>query len=253
MRPTKNCVNMRDYKKETEKRVEWLKNKLKSAHAEGFVYGNSGGKDCTLVGILCKLASDKTIGVIMPCQSKQNYGSDTDDALAAARKYDIETRTVDLSDAKRALTTALDGKTNPDYRGMTAFANINPRLRMTVLYTVAQTENCLVAGTGNRSEMSLGYFTKWGDGGYDLNPIGDLTVREVYEFLAYFDAPESIRTKKPSAGLWEGQTDEQELGVTYDEVDDYLLEGKATAELKARVDRSIANSAHKKSLTVYPD
>ena len=244
---------MRDYKSETEKRVQWLRQKMKSAHSDGFVYGNSGGKDCTLVGILCKMACDKAIGVIMPCQSNQNYTTDTDDALAVSRQYGIETRTVDISAAKEALTTALSGKTNPAYTGATAFANINPRLRMTTLYTIAQTENCLVVGTGNRSELSLGYYTKWGDGGYDINPIGDLTVREVYEFLAYLDAPTSIRTKKPSAGLWEGQTDEQELGITYDEVDTYLLEGKGTEKTKTRVDNSILNTAHKRVLTIYPD
>ena len=200
---------MRDYKSETEKRVQWLRQKMKSAHSDGFVYGNSGGKDCTLVGILCKMACDKTIGVIMPCQSKQNYTTDIDDALAVSRQYGIETRMVDISAAKEALTAALSGKTNPAYTGATAFANINP--------------------------------------------IGDLTVREVYEFLAYLDAPTSIRTKKPSAGLWEGQTDEQELGITYDEVDTYLLEGKGTEKTKTRVDNSILNTAHKRVLTIYPD
>ena len=244
---------MRDYAKETQLRVQWLKEHLEKAKASGFVFGNSGGKDCTLVGILCKMASDKTIGVIMPCQSKQNYTTDTQDALAVSQQFDIQVRRVDLTQTKETLLNALTGQTNPDYTANGAFANINPRLRMTTLYTIAQTENCLVVGTGNKSEISLGYFTKWGDGGYDLNPIGDLTVREVYEFLAYLNAPLSIRTKKPSAGLWEGQTDEQELGVTYEEVDEYLLNGNATEKIKQRVDNSIKNTSHKRVLTIYPN
>ena len=244
---------MRDYAKETQLRVRWLKEHLEKAKASGFVFGNSGGKDCALVSILCKMASDKTIGVIMPCQSKQNYTTDTQDALAVSQQFDIQVRRVDLTQTKKTLLNALTGQTNPDYTANGAFANINPRLRMTTLYTIAQTENCLVVGTGNRSEISLGYFTKWGDGGYDLNPIGDLTVREVYEFLAYLNAPLSIRTKKPSAGLWEGQTDEQELGVTYEEVDEYLLNGNATEKIKQRVDNSIKNTSHKRVLTIYPN
>jgi NAD+ synthase len=244
---------MRDYKSEEILRVNWIKEKLLQAGAQGIVYGNSGGKDCALVGILCKKACEKTIGVIMPCQSVANYTSDVLDAKKIAEQFNIETRTVDLSIVKEDLLTALRGKTNPNYYNNTAFANINPRLRMTTLYTIAQTEGCLVAGTGNRSEMSMGYFTKWGDGGYDINPIGDLTVREVYEFLAYFNAPESIRTKKPSAGLWEGQTDEGEMGITYDEIDDYLLKGTATPAVKERIDKSLKSTEHKRKLIIYPD
>ncbi len=244
---------MRDYKNEEKLRVSWIKEKLQKAGASGIVFGNSGGKDCALVGILCKKACEKTIGVIMPCQSVVNYTADAEDAKKLAEQYNIESRTVDLSIAKEDMLTALRGKTNPDYYHLTAFANINPRLRMTALYTIAQTEGCLVAGTGNRSEISMGYFTKWGDGGYDINPIGDLTVREVYEFLAYFNAPQSIRTKKPSAGLWEGQTDEGELGISYDEIDDYLLKGVATSAVKQRIDKSLKITQHKKKLIIYPD
>lgn len=244
---------MRDYAKETQLRVEWLKQKMTQANASGFVFGNSGGKDCALVGILCKIACKKTIGVIMPCQSKQNYTTDTQDALLVSKQFDIEVRRVDLTETKQTLLSALSGQTNPDYTAKGAFANINPRLRMTTLYTIAQTENCLIIGTGNRSEIALGYFTKWGDGGYDANPIGDLTVREVYEFLEFLNAPISIRTKKPSAGLWEGQTDEQELGLTYDEVDEYLLNGNGTPQLKQRVDNATKNTRHKRALTIYPN
>ena len=107
-----------------------------------------------------------------------------------------------------------------------ASANIAPRLRMITLYTIAASENRIVAGTGNRSEAYMGYFTKWGDGAYDFNPIADLTATEVFEFLRYLKAPSSIIEKAPSAGLFEGQTDEKEMGVTYKAIDKYITEGK---------------------------
>ena len=123
-----------------------------------------------------------------------------------------------------------------------AAVNVAPRLRMATLYAVAQTRGALVAGTGNRSERYLGYFTKWGDGACDVNPIADLTVREVYKLLRYLHAPEPIINKQPSAGLFEGQTDEAEMGVRYDEVDEALLCG---APMPEKAQRMHAASAHK--------
>ena len=110
----------------------------------------------------------------------------------------------------------------------------------------AGSEGRLVAGTGNRSEAYMGYFTKWGDGAYDFNPIADLTATEVIEFLDFLDAPESIRTKAPSAGLYEGQTDEQEMGVTYAAIDRFLETGEAEPEDLAVIERFHARSEHKR-------
>ena len=196
---------MRDCKTEIEERVAFIRKMLADAHADGIVYGNSGGKDCTLVGILCKMACDNTVGVIMPCSSKQNYGSDRDDALKTAEQFSIETRTVDLTAVREKLLGALDGVTVPNAAALT---NIAPRLRMTTLYAIGASENRLVAGTGNKCEAYMGYFTKWGDGAVDFCPIADLTVDEIYTLLRYLKAPEHIITKAPSAGLFEGQTDE---------------------------------------------
>ena len=109
-----------------------------------------------------------------------------------------------------------------------AVSNIAPRLRMTALYAVAAAEHRLVAGTGNRSEAFMGYCTKWGDAAADFNPIADLSVTEVFEFLDYLDAPETIRHKAPSAGLFEGQTDEKEMGVSYAAIDRYMDGGAVT-------------------------
>ena len=109
-----------------------------------------------------------------------------------------------------------------------------PRLRMITLYAIAASENRLVAGTGNRSEAYVGYFTKWGDGAHDFNPIADLTVTEIYEFLRYLKAPEYIINKVPSAALFDGQTDEGEMGITYNELDQYIA-GENLDEDKCRV------------------
>ena len=234
---------MRDFQAEFDRRVAFIRDIVARSRVRGIVYGNSGGKDCTLVGILCKAACGDTVGVILPCASKRNYGSDTDDALAAARQFGIETRTVDLTAARAALLEQLDTVTE-----MTpgSAANIAPRLRMTALYAIAGSENRLVAGTGNRSEAYMGYFTKWGDGAYDFNPIADLTATEVIEFLKFLDAPKSITEKAPSAGLYEGQTDEREMGVTYAAIDAYLLRGAAAPEDLAIIERYHAGSEHKR-------
>ncbi|MBR7110765.1 MAG: NAD(+) synthase, partial [Clostridia bacterium] len=118
----------------------------------------------------------------------------------------------------------------------------------TTLYAIGASENLLVAGTGNRSETYLGYFTKHGDGGCDFNPISDLTVKEVYEFLEYLNAPEAVRTKAPSAALFDGQTDEQEMGLTYNAIDTYLLEGKAIDADREKIERMHARSEHKRRM-----
>ncbi len=240
---------MRDYQTEFKNRVAFIRRLVAESHVDGIVYGNSGGKDCTLVGILCKAACDNTVGVIMPCASRRNYGSDAEDARAAAAQCDIETRTVDLTRVRAALLEQLFPATD-----MTepSTANLAPRLRMTTLYAIAGSENRLVAGTGNRSEVYMGYFTKWGDGAYDFDPIADLTATEVIEFLRYLEAPRSITEKAPSAGLYEGQTDEQEMGVTYAAIDNYLLNGTASEKDLEIISRYHSRSEHKRRpSTVY--
>lgn len=240
---------MRNYKIEFENRVVFIKSVLCGSGAKGIVYGNSGGKDSALVGILCKAACDNTVGIILPCTSKRNYDEDTADAKVVAQKYNIETRTVDLTPVKEAELKALDGVA---VMNATALSNIAPRLRMLTLYAVAAAENRLVAGTGNRSEAYVGYFTKWGDGAHDFNPIADLTVTEIYEFLRYLDAPKCVIEKAPSAALFDGQTDETEMGVTYAELDSYLSGKAIEEEKKMIIERMHKTSEHKrKGISVY--
>lgn len=246
-----------DIKTNVEKRVQWIKDILASSGARGIVYGNSGGKDCTLTGALCRMATENVLGVIMPCQSSSNYGSDRDDALAAGEKFGIAQIEVDLTAVKESLVAALGGELAPegapDGAERSALININPRLRMTTLYALAQARGYLVAGTGNLCEATVGYFTKWGDGAYDFNPIADLTVPEIYDILRYLGAPEHIIDKAPSAGLYQGQTDETELGVTYADIHAYLRGGELSESMRRKIADMESRTAHKRALPrCYP-
>lgn len=236
---------MRNYDDELKKRVAFIQNMLVKTDTDGIVFGNSGGKDSALVGILCKKACNNTLGLIMPCGSKRNFESDMEDALKVADKFSIETKVFDLSILRSGLIDILKPEISISD---TASANIAPRLRMTTLYAVAASRNSLVAGTDNRSEWHMGYFTKWGDGAYDFNPIVDLTVTEIYEFLEFIGVPASIIDKAPSAGLFEGQTDEDEMGVSYKSIDDFLLYGKVSDTDKAKIERFHKTSSHKRRL-----
>ena len=236
---------MRNYETETKQRIEFIRNVIEFAGANGVVYGNSGGKDCALAGILCKMACDNTVGVIMPCGSRQNYETDKTDAQTIAEQFGIAVRFADLSAVKNELIQAVGKNT-----ALTdsAIANIAPRLRMTALYAIAASENMLVAGTGNRSERYMGYFTKWGDGAFDFNPIADLTVTEIYEYLRFLKAPESIISKAPSAGLFEGQTDESEMGIAYSSIDNFLLNNVLNEGDRAIIERFHKSSEHKRKM-----
>ena len=236
---------MKNYELELKNRIEFIQNCVKASGTKGIIFANSGGKDSALAGILCKLAVEDTVSLILPGGSKRNYEQDKADALILAFQFDIQTRTIDLAPARDALIASISAET-----ALTdlALSNISPRLRMTTMYAVANAENRLVCGTGNASEYYMGYFTKWGDGAYDFNPIGDLTVTEVIEFLKYLKAPESITSKPPSAGLFDGQTDEADMGIAYADIDCFLKTGNASEENKKIIDRYHLSSEHKRKM-----
>jgi NAD+ synthase len=233
---------MRDYKEEFDARTDYIRSVVSTVGADGIVYGNSGGKDSALTGILCKAACDDTLGIIMPCGSGRNYTIDAEDAMKVADQYGIETRTVDLSPVREAELLVIRNECRINER---VRINIAPRLRMLTLYSFAAAENRLVAGTGNRSEAYMGYFTKWGDGAHDFNPISDLTVTEIYEFLRWLKAPEFLLEKAPSAGLFDTQTDEEEMGVTYAAIDEFLLHGRVSERDGEIIERFHRRSLHK--------
>jgi NAD+ synthase len=197
-----------------ERLVNWLQERVREAGKDGIVVGLSGGVDSATVGALAKRAmGDRMIGLLMPCHSNPE---DERWARVAADRFQIPTRRVDL-------TPLYDGilQIFPPGSDM-ALANLKPRLRMITLYYFANSHNYLVAGTGNKSELMVGYFTKYGDGGVDLLPLGGLLKTQVRELAQQLGVPQDIIQRPPSAGLWEGQTDEGELGLSYEELDRIL-------------------------------
>ncbi len=255
-----------DYEKLADAIGAWMREYAERAGAQGYVVGLSGGIDSSVTAAVAArgLGVDRTLGVLMPCHSQPE---DAEYATLLAEVLGIETNTVDLTEScnalEHALEQALTGQVPPgdedSERVRMAYSNIKPRLRMTTLYFLAQSHNYLVAGTGNRPEMMVGYFTKYGDGGVDVEPLGDLYKHEVRGLARALGVPEPIITRPPSAGLWPGQTDEGELGITYDELDAILIAlareepSPASPEMTDRVRRMVAASAHKRAAPpVFP-
>src|SRR5262245_22568275 len=214
-----------------ERIAGWMRRQLAGAGARGFVVGLSGGVDSAVVARLAQLASPgNVLAAILPCHSDP---ADERDAALVARHFSLTTVMIDLanpSDAEVRASQAAFGtlpqqmRVTPPadpLRGRVPLANIKPRLRMTTLYFLANTLNYLVAGTGNRSELAIGYFTKYGDGGSDLLPIGHLVKSDVRTMARELNVPQRIIDKTPSAGLWLGQSDEEEMGFSYAELERY--------------------------------
>lgn len=228
-----------------KKIINWIRRQLKQAKAKGIVLGLSGGVDSSVVAALAKeaIGSKYVLALLLPCHSQKK---DLEDARLIAKKLGIKIKTVDLSKIYDNLLKILPPPTS------LARANLKPRLRMSVLYYFANKLNYLVCGTGNKSELMVGYFTKHGDGATDILPIGDLLKRQVRLLARELGIPEYIITKPPTAGLWLGQTDEGEMGITYPELDDILegLENKRkqilSKEKVNKVKLMINRSEHKR-------
>ncbi len=234
-----------------DKLIIWLKEKVKTAGCKGVVIGLSGGIDSSLLAAVCKKAlPDATLGVIMPCYSNEQ---DKAHALLVAEKFGISTVEVCLDEIFEKLVKLLPDFKKDEADRRLAQANLKSRLRMVTLYYIANQLKYLVVGSSNRSELAVGYFTKYGDGGVDIMPLGNLVKRQVKELARFLGVPEEIIAKPPSAGLWAGQTSEGELGFSYDFVDGYLLGGRVPPEIKAKIEARLNANAHKRALPPIPD
>jgi NAD+ synthase len=247
--------------------AEWLRQQLAVAGARGFVLGLSGGLDSAVVARLCQMAAPgKVVGVLMPCHSDAR---DEADARLVAAHFDIPAIAIDLSltydhlvgDLKAAFLdlpadqAPLPPSEGRDNKARLPLANVKPRLRMATLYFIASSLDYMVAGTGNRSELTVGYFTKYGDGAADVLPIGGLLKSEVRDLARALEVPLPIVEKAPSAGLWLGQRDEEDMGFTYADLERYLTSGPdaVSPALAMRIERLVRASDHKRALAPIPD
>lgn len=233
----------------------WIREYVERAGSAGVVFGLSGGIDSAVVCGLCAraLGPERCLGVVMPIGNAPE-----DEALGrqTAETFGVRVIAPDLLPAFEALEAAFRAERDavgleaatPE-AAVLASANVKPRLRMTALYHFANLRGALVVGTGNLAELTVGYFTKHGDAGVDLLPLADLTKTEVRAVARALGVPERIVERPPSAGLWEGQTDEEELGITYGQIDRYLEEGSSgSAEADAAIRRRFLASRHKREL-----
>lgn len=209
-----------DYNQIISEIQKWIKEYVKSANVEGIVVGLSGGIDSAVTASLCvkAIGKENVIGLGLPCSS---IPGDLKDARKMAELLGIRFIEIELSSIYDEFIKVTEALFNSN---QLATANLKPRLRMMTIYFVGQSfGKFLVAGTSNRTELAIGYFTKYGDGGVDFEPIGGLYKCEVRKVARLLNVPEEIVKKPPSAGLWEGQTDEGEIGLTYDVLDETIF------------------------------
>lgn len=223
-----------------EKTIDFIENYVQESGAKGAVIGISGGIDSAVVAALAvkALGTKRVLGLILPCESNEE---DMKDAIFFAEKLGIEYKIIDLTNTYKEFLR--DNSENNQCN--LSYCNIKPRLRMTTLYFQASLYNYLVLGTSNKSELLTGYFTKYGDGGVDIEPIADLLKNEVYQMAYLLDIPKEIIEKKPTADLMPNQTDEGEMGFTYEELDRFILTGEASDTTKNKIMKLYNQSRHK--------
>src|SRR5690625_4061513 len=231
--------------------VSWLQEQVEQANVRGLLVGVSGGLDSAVIVNLIKRAfPNNSLGVIMPVQ---NNPKDIIDAENVVNACGVDYLNIDLSDSHELLYGAIKQGIKAknewnDEQDRIADANLRARLRMSTLYTIATNYQYLVVGTDNAAEWYTGYFTKYGDGGVDLQPIVDLTKQEVVDMATYLGVPQAVIDKKPSADLWVGQTDEEEMGTTYRYIDAYLSGEQIPEEDKQVIEQMHQRTEHKRNI-----
>jgi len=244
--------------------VEFIESVVEDAGAEGAVLGLSGGIDSTLTAHLAveALGTEGLHGLLMPSES--NPEADKTDAERVAENLGIEYDVIDINPIVDSFVEAA-----PDYAAddRMALGNVRVRTRGVLNYFIANAESRVVLGTGNRSEAATGYFTKYGDQAVDCNPIGNLYKCQVRQLAREVGVPDDLVTRTPTAGMWEGQTDEEEMGLGYDELDAILalhVDGPFSKNATVRtlglpeeaVERVVdlyEKSEHKRSMPPAPD
>jgi len=237
------------------KTIEWLKEQVNLAGAKGLIVGISGGIDSAVVANLIKRAyPDNSMGLVLPISSREK---DVLDGVAVAKAAAIPYQIIDFSEIhremiKKVMNVLSETHVIPDHMQKISDANLRARLRMSTIYAVANALNYLVVGTDNAAEVHTGYFTKYGDGGVDLLPIAGLLKSEVYAWAAELGVPKQVIERAPSAGLWEGQTDEDEMGVTYEMIDHYLSGKEIPDKDKEKINKMHEKTMHKRQMPPMP-
>ena len=232
--------------KEADNAINWIKEYVEKSGAKGVVIGNSGGKDSAVVIAMATkaLGADKVLTISMPCQS---IAKDFDDAKLVADTFKTKFLKIDLTETFETMMKEVNQNLENTEVSTESCVNVKPRLRMTTLYSIAQTYGYLVIGTGNLCEAMVGYTTKWGDNASDFNPIGNFTVDEVLAIGAYLGVPDRILKKAPADGLGK-QTDEEKMGIKYSQIAEMIETGDTDENVKEKILKRYNASKHKRNL-----
>ncbi|MCA6213853.1 NAD+ synthase [Thermococcus sp. 101 C5] len=249
-----------DYEKVINMLISFIQEKVEESKVKGVVLGISGGVDSATVAYLATkaLGKERVLGLILPYYINQ----DVDDALLVCKELGIEHKLINIKEIVDQFEKSIGFELDRVSKG-----NLMSRTRMVILYAYANSKNYLVLGTSNKSEFLTGYFTKWGDAASDYAPLINLYKTEVWEIAKRVGVPERIINKKPSAGLWEGQSDEDDLGISYQLLDEILYrlvdlkmeKNKIAEELNVpiekvkHVENLVKRSEHKRRLPIGPE
>ena len=255
-----NEIKNQDYANITEKIESFLTQQIENSNSEGLILGLSGGIDSAVLAYICKRnLKEKTLALIMP-DTSITPNSETEDALKMISLTGIEYKLIDIKPIVNEYSMYLEP--NEKSKG-----NLRARVRTNILYYYANAKNYLVLGSSDKSEYQIGYFTKFGDGASDITPIISLYKLQVREIAKHLGVPENVIAKKSSPHLWKDHEAEEELGVSYEEIDSILYclyeknQSIVETENNTQIDRKIIekiqqlyiNSEHKRLPSQKPD